>query len=174
MIYFVRHGETDFNLFNVSQGQLNTSLNKTGLEQAKSIAKDLKDYKFDYIYSSPLTRAVQTVEEILKYHKVKAIYDARLMEVSKGKLEGTHNSQKRYDRFFADPHKYGGETEEDVFNRISAFLNDISKYKGKNILIVGHGGILKYLQFCLAGKDIKKDKLVLSSMENCAVIKFEF
>ena len=28
MIYFVRHGETDFNLYNISQGQLDTSLNK--------------------------------------------------------------------------------------------------------------------------------------------------
>ena len=44
MIYYVRHGETDFNLFNVSQGQLNTSLNKTGLKQAQETAEKLKDY----------------------------------------------------------------------------------------------------------------------------------
>ena len=38
MIYFVRHGETDFNLFSVTQGQLDTSLNKTGLKQAAKVA----------------------------------------------------------------------------------------------------------------------------------------
>ena len=34
MIYFVRHGETDFNKFLISQGQTDTSLNKTGLKQS--------------------------------------------------------------------------------------------------------------------------------------------
>lgn len=39
MIYFVRHGETDFNKYDISQGQLETSLNKLGLEQAEKLPK---------------------------------------------------------------------------------------------------------------------------------------
>jgi len=174
MIYFARHGETDFNLFGVSQGQLDTSLNRTGLRQAEQLAEKLKYYKFDAVYSSSLTRAVQTAEAILKYHDNELNLDPRLMEVSKGILQGTKNSQETYDDFFADPHKYKGETEEDVFTRITAFLEDIKEYKGKNVLVVGHGGILKYLKFCLAGKDIKKDKLTIVDMENCQVAELEF
>ena len=115
MIYFVRHGETDFNLFSVTQGQLDTSLNKTGLKQAAKVAKDLKDCHFDIIISSPLTRTVQTAEAIMAYHpNNQLILDKRIMEVSKGILEGTKNTKDIYDDFFKDPHKYDGESEEDV------------------------------------------------------------
>jgi len=174
MIYFVRHGETDFNKFSVSQGQLDTSLNKTGLIQAKKLAEELKDTKFDVVISSPLTRAVQTAEEILKYHDNELLYDPRIMEVSKGTLQGTKNPQHVYDQFFKDPHKFNGETEEDVFNRVSSFLKDLQKYKNKNILLVSHGGVLKYLMFCLENKDIKKDKLTILDIDNCKVAKLQF
>ena len=174
MIYFVRHGETDFNLFSVSQGQLDTSLNKTGLKQARELSEKLKDFKFDLAYSSPLTRTTQTAEFILEHHDNELITDARLMEVSKGVLQGTRNSQETYNEFFKDLHKFEGETEEDVFNRVSSFIKDLEQHKGKNILIVSHGGILKYFNFCLAGKDIKKDKLVICDMENCQVEEFQF
>lgn len=174
MIYFVRHGETDFNLFSVSQGQLDTSLNKTGLKQASELAEKLRNFKFDLVISSSLTRCTQTAEIILKYHSNELITDPRLMEVSKGNLQGTRNSQEVYNQFFADPHKFGGETEEDVFLRVSSFLKDLEKHKGKNILIVSHGGVYKYLSFCLQGKDIKKDKLTIMDMENCQVEEFQF
>ena len=174
MIYFVRHGETDFNKYDVSQGQLETSLNCLGLKQAQTIAEKLKDYKFDVIYCSTLTRARQTVEFINKYHNLEVNFDERLKEVNKGILEGKKNDQATYDRFFADPHKYGGETEEDVVIRTYDFLKDLQKHKGKNILVVGHGGIHKYFDFCLKGKDIKKDKLILTRMKNCEIVEFEF
>ncbi|MBQ3047866.1 MAG: histidine phosphatase family protein [Clostridia bacterium] len=174
MIYFVRHGETDFNKFNISQGQLETSLNSLGLEQAKQIAEQLKNYTFDVIYCSTLTRARQTVEFINKYHNLPICFDGRLKEVNKGVLQGQRNPQEVYDKFFADPHKYEGETEEDVVNRIYEFLNDIKHYKGKNVLIVGHGGIHKYFDFCLKGKSLKNDKLTLTKMNNCEVVEFEF
>ncbi len=175
MIYYVRHGETDFNLFKVSQGQLDTSLNKTGLMQVKQLAEKLKTYEFDYVYCSPLIRCRQTLEAIQKHHKnLNPVFDARLMEVSKGTLEGQKNSQAVYDDFFKDPHKYNGETEVDVFKRVSAFLSDIEIYKNKKVLVVAHGGILKYFQFCLAGKDISTDELVITDMKNCEVSELSF
>ena len=75
MIYFVRHGETDFNLFSVSQGQLDTSLNKTGLKQAEQLAEKLRGFKFDVVFSSSLTSCTQTAEIILKYHSNDLITD---------------------------------------------------------------------------------------------------
>ena len=171
MIYYVRHGETDFNLFNVSQGQLNTSLNKTGLQQAKEVAEKLKDYSFDYAVSSPLNRATQTAEYILAYHNLELHTDDRLKEVAKGDLEGTKNPQWKYDEFFKDPHKFNGETDLDVYNRVSSFLKDLEKYKGKNILIVGHGEVLKYLRNILSKNEEDKKRLVLTRTENYKVMK---
>lgn len=47
MIYLVRHGETDWNLFKRFNGMTETFLNETGLQQAKLQAKNLKDINFD-------------------------------------------------------------------------------------------------------------------------------
>ena len=56
---------------------------------------------------------------------MKINYDKRLMEVSKGRLEGNKTPPETYVKFFKNPHKYGGESEEDVCKRIYSFLEDI-------------------------------------------------
>ena len=92
MIYFVRHGETDFNKYSITQGQTDTSLNSAGLLQASCLSESLKDLVFDVAFSSPLTRAKQTCDYIMKYHNCPVIYDERLTEISKGSLEKHKNS----------------------------------------------------------------------------------
>lgn len=47
MIYLVRQGETDWNLFKRCNGCTETFLNQTGIEQAKAQAENLKDIRFD-------------------------------------------------------------------------------------------------------------------------------
>lgn len=79
MIYFVRHGQTEYNLNKIYAGQQDIPLNATGIDQAKQTALTLKDIKFDLCFCSPLQRAKQTCSEILKYHKdLNPIYDDRL------------------------------------------------------------------------------------------------
>ena len=64
-LYVVRHGPTDLNKEKRIQGRKGLPLNETGIEQA-NIAKDLlKDIVFDFVYSSPLERAVQTAKIIV-------------------------------------------------------------------------------------------------------------
>ena len=80
MIYFVRHGETDYNLEGIVQGQLDIPLNKKGIHQANEIKNKLKDLDIDIIFSSPLLRAKQTAEIINENLNVKIKYDERLKE----------------------------------------------------------------------------------------------
>ena len=90
MIYFVRHGKTDYNEKNLlSGGDLDISINEEGKKQAKITAKLLKNVKFDVIFCSPLIRAKETCEEILKFHKnVQVYFDERIVELKLGKLNG--------------------------------------------------------------------------------------
>ena len=65
VIYVFRHGETDANIEHRMQGWLDTSLNSNGVAQAHALAKKLADVKFDHVYSSPLSRALDTARAVV-------------------------------------------------------------------------------------------------------------
>lgn len=144
-IYLVRHGETDYNVNNLLQGASDISLNTNGIKQAHILKEKIKNLKFDFIYSSPLQRALTTAN-ILNLELNLPIYtDNNLKERSFGCLEGING--KDYDiKLFWDynkNYKYKNvETIQDFFKRVHFFLDDIYiKYPDKNILIVTHNGV---------------------------------
>ena len=55
--YIVRHGQTNWNILGKTQGHGNSDLTQKGEEQAFELAKAIKEYPIDYIYSSDLGRA---------------------------------------------------------------------------------------------------------------------
>ncbi len=148
MIYFVRHGQTDYNLNKIYAGQQDIPLNQNGIEQAKQTALDLQKIKFDVCFCSPLIRAKQTCYEILKHHNnLSPIFDDRLKERYYGKLENQPVGSIKFNRW-----KVGADEEQtknlniemiiDVYKRVSNFFDEIlNKYKDKNILVVAHSGI---------------------------------
>ena len=60
-MYYVRHGQTDWNLARKMQGgQTERNLNETGKEQAEQTRRELADVKYDIIICSPMERAKET------------------------------------------------------------------------------------------------------------------
>ena len=101
-IYFIRHGETDYNKLGISQGQKpNVDINQKGLLQSHKTGIYLnkfrkKDGNFDLIISSPLLRARNTAIEIsrcINYNK-DIIFDDNLMELDMGKYTGKSKKLK--------------------------------------------------------------------------------
>ena len=64
IFYFVRHGETDWNVLKKIQGTTDVPLNETGLRQARELAEKLvkEKYQIDRVYSSPQIRAQVTAQ----------------------------------------------------------------------------------------------------------------
>lgn len=88
-IYYVRHGQTDWNLARKMQGgETEKELNSTGIEQAKQTKKELENAKYDIVICSPMHRAIQTAEIINKDKNVQMITDERIRERKLGELEG--------------------------------------------------------------------------------------
>lgn len=149
---FVRHGQTYWNKNGIMHGQYDVPLNYTGTQQAKAVAKELKNEHFDLCFSSPLKRAKSTAFAILFHHKnTEIFYDERLMELSKGLLEGKHlNSEKLLKNEDQNLlRKFNIESKKDFYVRVKSFIEDIEKkYKDKRILIVAHSGTIKMLFFC--------------------------
>lgn len=144
MIKFVRHGETEYNVLGISQGQLDIPLNEKGLMQAEEISLFLKDYHFDVIYTSPLIRAKKTAEIINKYHNVKIVVDDRLKEFFAGRRQGTKSSDwtsEMNEDFMLHPEKYGAESNEGFYNRcVEAYLDLPAD---KEVLVVAHASVYK-------------------------------
>lgn len=69
-LYFVRHGQTDYNLKNAYYGWADIGLNDCGRAQAAQVADLLSDVRFDELWASDLRRVTETVDIILKHSNV--------------------------------------------------------------------------------------------------------
>ena len=161
VLYYVRHGETDFNRQGRLQGRRDTSLNARGRQQAAEcgvLLRDLfaRDHRkaqdFKYV-SSPLKRASETMEILratlgLQVHDYEI--DARLIEIAYGEWEGltlqeiemrnaSVLSARERDKWdFAPP---GGESYRELADRIGSWYSSLTA----DTVVAAHGGGVRAL-----------------------------
>ena len=150
-VYIVRHGETDANLYNMIQGQTDVPLNESGLKQAELVGRRLRNFPFDVIYSSDLSRALITAKSIAGDREV--ITTKELREWNLGAWQGKYLSDiavefaEEYNLFktrSADFRPTDGESVKEFKIRAENFMEHIAKkHPGKTILCVSHGGFLR-------------------------------
>ena len=87
-IYFVRHGETEWNKQKRIQGRVDIPLDEFGRMLARKTATGLAEIPFDVCYSSPLSRAKETATIILEGRDIPIIEDDRIIEMAFGEYEG--------------------------------------------------------------------------------------
>lgn len=80
--YYVRHGETIFNVKNLSQGSCDSPLTKNGIHQAEKAKEKIKDICFDKVFSSSSERALDTANIILEGHQNQVVPLKGLKEMS--------------------------------------------------------------------------------------------
>ncbi|ABP67471.1 Phosphoglycerate mutase [Caldicellulosiruptor saccharolyticus DSM 8903] len=151
--YLVRHGETDWNKYNMVQGCIDTDLNQTGIEQAKKVAERLRSEKIDIIFSSTLKRAYMTANQIKSFHpNIPLKLTDKLNEINFGEWEGLNfeELEERYSeqyKLWKDaPEKATFPGEGSLYNvmeRVKSFFEGILNKPYKNVVIVTHGGIIK-------------------------------
>jgi len=159
-VYLVRHGQSQWNLRRLTQGQTaHPPLTELGRSQsaaaAELIAEDLKDLGLavDRLLSSDLTRAVETAAVIGRRLQLTPESDLRLREQHLGDLEGrtyeeTWAAAETFD--WSDPTMpiAGGESLMDVYKRMGAALSDFDC--GTATVLVSHGDAIRsavaYLQ----------------------------
>lgn len=156
-IYLFRHGQSEFNLSKTFTGWLDAKLTPLGIEQAKALGEMLKDKKIDLAITSRLSRAADTLKEVLVFHPEcqETIIDNRIIERSYGDLSGhSHEEtiakygQEQFDKWhrgWTDKAE-NGESFADVEVRVAAFIADLrAKYSGQNlgIAISAHGNSIR-------------------------------
>ncbi|MGR3762990.1 histidine phosphatase family protein [Rossellomorea sp. NS-SX7] len=145
-IGLIRHGITEWNSLGKAQGVSDIPLNETGRKQAFDIGERLSlEAKWDLIFSSDLSRAIETAEIIgRKLELPICTVDKRVREIDCGAIEGTTEEQ-RVERWGSDwrDAELGMEKFESVSNRGVDFLKElVCTYKGKRILVVSHGALI--------------------------------
>ena len=94
-IYLFRHGQTAFNRDGRFTGWMDSKLTTEGRRHANTIAKKLKNKKFEVAIHTRLSRSKDTLAPVLKFHPECQIIleDDRMIERSYGDLEGTTHEQ---------------------------------------------------------------------------------
>lgn len=93
-LYIFRHGETEANVINLIQGNVDLrGLNETGILQAEKLRDELRTAKLPVIYSSPLSRARQTAEIVASSNGAPVKIVNGLHEVDMGKAEGIYEEE---------------------------------------------------------------------------------
>lgn len=159
-LFFVRHGQTEWNAIRRMQGQWNSDLNKLGREQAEVSGRFLKNQCIEHLVASPLDRTRQTAEIINRYLDLNVVYDERIKEWDCGDWSGEmwEDVQKKWPEEWAaweaDRFNYRGpncENYQDMIDRSTPFLREISDSPHARIAIVSHGMIGRVMVGTLLG-----------------------
>lgn len=167
-----RHGRTDYNDEGIVQGQVETEINETGEEQAERLAERLSNREFDAIYSSTMKRALQTARIVNKRHDLEINRADSISEVERGKYGGEPFEEMVEDIRAADEEDYlwkpeGGESLEELKQRVLDFLENIAESRHENVLAISHGGPIKVLVPGVMGHTSKRSYQVRT--DNCSV-----
>lgn len=180
MIYIMRHGKTDWNVWHKLQGRTDIPLNEEGRQMALAAGKSHAHIPIDVCYCSPLIRARETAELFLQDRDVPIHIDERLIEMGFGEFEGGDFSNQPAEHpmslFFKQPERYvpgeGGETFEQLFARTGDFLQNVAyplDAAGKNVLIVGHGAMNSSILCQRRGLDVTH--FWDAGIENCKLFQ---
>lgn len=189
-IYFIRHGFAKHNELYVKIGEKayfdksveDAELTEQGILQAKNASNYLKDIEFAEYYSSPLTRCIQTIDNIIINNDIIINLDDRLIEP-----QGFHICNKRKSKYILEQnikrfcskncdftqiknnYNFDLELNIEINNRIINFINEIkSKYKNtnKNILVCSHYDWLNHFFKIYLNQNV--------SFKNCEIKVVEF
>ncbi len=189
--YFVmRHGEAQNNLGEIHRGKANHEAHLTDKGKAQ-IEEAMKAFshadKIDVVICSPFMRTRETAEAVCKkigFDASKIIYDERLCEWETSSIFDDKPKslflQYYYEDYANDPREalQDGESFFSLVKRVGQAIHEIEKrYEGKNILIVGHAGASRAMQFAVEAmlfKDLKKHNNSLVQLRNAEIKEFEF
>ncbi|OGO43074.1 MAG: hypothetical protein A2Z05_03965 [Chloroflexi bacterium RBG_16_60_22] len=162
-IIIARHGETDWNASETFRGRADVALNETGERQAARLGEYLAGEKIDFIYSSPLQRAVKTAQAIAAPQNLEVNVVSNLVDIDYGEWQGM--SRREVEEKYPEPYRDwldlpeqvripGGESLEDVRSRVWPFVEDAVMLCGEGrLVLVAHRVVNKVLICALLGLD---------------------
>ncbi len=174
-IYFVRHGQTVWNVENKICGKSDSPLTEKGHAQAVETGKKILEMgiKADMILCSPLSRARDTAQHISEVTGIPMREEPRLIEQNFGNYEATARNgmefQEAKKQFL---NRYGdGESMFQLAQRIYNLLDDL-KADGGDYILVAHNGIARVVNSYFY--EMTNDEYAAFGIRNCDIRKYSF
>lgn len=152
-VYITRHGQTQWNIKGIMQGQKDSPLTDKGRMQASWLSERVQELDIQHMYSSSSGRAYETAELVKGKSTYPLLKSDDLREMYLGAWEGhtfeenkvTHPEQ--FYNFWHAPHRFEPhdcETFEQLKDRVIGFIETkVKEHEGDSILIVTHALVLK-------------------------------
>jgi broad specificity phosphatase PhoE len=186
-LYFIRHGQTQYNKKHIRQGtHIDDYLDTEGILEVEKLTPIIKTLDLDVLFTSYLKRSEETAAVINQRleKQVAIMHDYRLRERDFGSLAGKtveewnqilpdHREKENMQIYDYSP--FGGEKAEEVRKRVFGAILDIANNNDhKNIGIITHGGVIRMLLFhfpdiprIYRAEDTNKD------VANCDIYEWE-
>lgn len=172
-VYVIRHGESETNLSKHWTGWMDVSLTEKGYEDARGAGRIIGDVTFDRIFSSDLHRAKETAMTAIPGCCPETT--PLLREINVGSLAGQPLSclTKEINEMIAESgyKKLGGESYEDLADRVSAFREQLESLDCANAAVFTHAGWLRGFLDQVMGLHLSHDRVKCG---NCTVGIFDF
>ena len=161
-IHLIRHGETDFNQQGIIQGSwVNSLLNEKGLWQAEKFFEAYKETSYERVYTSELTRAIQSVEGFIRKGLPHEIHSG-LNEINWGIMEGKASGPEQHKIYERTVEKWkkgqldvaveNGETPLELMERQIVALDLIMQREDEELILVCmHGRAMRCFLCLLTG-----------------------
>lgn len=176
--YFVRHGESEANKKGIIAGWTDSPLSELGVSQAKDLANEIKEsgIVFDCIFSSPLSRALDTariIAEAIEYPIDRIIVDDDLREKFGGSFENRPWSEI-YSATEEQIREAGGEDASMFMDRVIRAKKGIKEksFEMNRVLLVAHSGLYKMNIVINSGSKNAADLYNVQIPKNADLIEF--
>ncbi len=173
--YFVRHGQTVWNVENKICGATDIELTEHGHEQAVETGRKILEMglRADLILTSPLVRASETARHISEITGIPVQVEPRLIEQNFGRYESTPRNGAEFQeakKLMAS--RYGtGESMLHLAQRIYNLLDEI-KAGDKEYILVAHNGIARIVESYF--RSMTNEEFAAFGVRNCEVKRYDF
>lgn len=161
-LFLVRHGDTvDEETRKIYKGALDIPLSNKGRSRIEKAGAFLSRFRLDHIYTSALSRCIESGSIIAGPHNLSVITLRELNEIHFGLWEGmsfeeiSGNYPEHFREWMADPELHSppeGETLRDAAERINTAVKEIiTGHRGQNVAVVAHAGVLRIILCSMLG-----------------------
>lgn len=163
-LYLLRHAQSEANQRGILAGPDNSiNLSEKGRKQSLKVSKHLQGIAFQQIYSSPISRCLQTIQPLVGARPgIEIFQELKIQEMNYGQWNGKElkvlSKKRDWQRIQSAPSKFtfpDGESFNQLRRRVSLFLSQIADKDGP-ILVVSHGDVIKMMLACTL--DLPTDK----------------